>query len=156
MLWFRKSSDFISSGQLLNQDSFYKVFLKDVSEARQEIIIESPFLTLKRLNILLPTLRQLSRKNVRIIINTKPVIEHDQELGIQADECMKRLQDIGVTVLCTGGHHRKIAIIDRSILYEGSLNILSQNDSCEVMRRLHSVKLAKEMLDFLNLAKFVN
>ena len=156
MFWFRKSNDFISSSQLLNQDSFYKIFLQDVTAARKEVVIESPFLTNKRLDTLLPTLRRLSKKNVRIIVNTKPLIEHDMELRIQADECMKRLRGIGVAVLCTGGHHRKIAIIDRTILYEGSLNILSQNDSCEVMRRMYSVRHANEMLNFLNLAKFVN
>jgi hypothetical protein len=38
------------------------------------------------------------------------------------------LQKLGVQVLYTSGHHRKLAIIDREILYEGSLNIPSQND----------------------------
>ncbi len=65
------------------------------------------------------------------------------------------LQELGVEVLITGGHHRKLAIIDQQILYEGSLNILSQNDSCEVMRRIYSEQLADQMLVFVGLEKFI-
>lgn len=34
------------------------------------------------------------------------------------------LQQLGIEVLITGGHHRKLAIIDRQILYKGSLNMI--------------------------------
>ena len=51
--------------------------------------------------------------------------------------------------MCTYGHHRKLAIIDRSILYEGSLNILSQNDSLEIMQRIEPEELARQMIDFM-------
>ena len=56
-------------------------------------------------------------------------------MAIQAELAIHTLQELDVTVLMTVGHHRKIAIVD-DILYEGSLNILSQNDSCELMRRI--------------------
>jgi len=64
------------------------------------------------------------------------------------------LQDLGVLVLFTGGHHRKLAIIDRQITWEGSLNILSQTDSCEVMRRIESAELTKQMISFIGLEKW--
>jgi hypothetical protein len=54
-------------------------------------------------------------------------------------------------VLYTAGHHRKLAILDRSILWEGSLNILSQNSSSEIMRRIQSAELAWQMAHFTKL-----
>jgi hypothetical protein len=57
------------------------------------------------------------------------------------------MQSIGVDVYMTVGHHRKLAVIDKSILWEGSLNILSQYDSCEVMRRIRSKEWAKEVIE---------
>ncbi|HPF30831.1 MAG TPA: hypothetical protein PLO25_00775 [Candidatus Saccharibacteria bacterium] len=57
-------------------------------------------------------------------------------------------------MLFTSGHHRKLVIID-GILWEGSLNILSQNDSCELMRRMQPEELVKEMLRFTGLKKWV-
>jgi hypothetical protein len=64
------------------------------------------------------------------------------------------MQDMGIEVLMTVGHHRKLAIIDENILWEGSLNILSQNDSCEIMRQIYSVESVKEMLRFTGIRKW--
>lgn len=50
-----------------------------------------------------------------------------------------------MTVLYTVKHHRKLAIIDGEILYEESVNILPQIDSCEIMRRTVSQQLANEL-----------
>jgi hypothetical protein len=61
---------------------------------------------------------------------------------------------MGILVLFTERHHRKLAIIDRELLYEGSLNILSHGASCEVMRRIESEQLANEMLAFTKIGKY--
>ena len=44
--------------------------------------------------------------------------------------------------------HRKLAVIDRAILWEGSLNILSQSNSKEIMRRTKSAFLANQVINF--------
>lgn len=143
----------LTSSTLYNQDGFYDAFVRDLRRARTRVIIESPFLTQRRINTLLPTLQKLRSKNVRIIVNTKPFDEHDTVLYEQAVEVVGILQAIGVEVLMTVGHHRKLAILD-DILWEGSLNILSQNDSCEFMRRMKSLTLADQMLRFIGLDKW--
>ncbi len=145
----------LASSSLLSQNDFYGVFVKDLSKAKREVIIESPFISLRRLNYLIPIFRQLIRRGVRVIVNTKPLEEQDASYGRQAEECIALLVELGVEVLATGGHHRKLAIIDRQILYEGSLNILSQNDSCEIMRRIYSEQLAIQMINFVGISKFI-
>ncbi|MDN5274734.1 MAG: hypothetical protein JWP06_635 [Candidatus Saccharibacteria bacterium] len=144
----------LSLSSLLDQNSFYNAFTNDLAKARHEVIIESPFISYKRLNYLLPILHQLIQRKVRIIINTKPPEEQDFDYRLQIEECISVLLEMGVEMLITGGHHRKLAIIDQQMLYEGSLNILSQNDSCEIMRRIHSEKLAMEMIDFIGIRRF--
>jgi phosphatidylserine/phosphatidylglycerophosphate/cardiolipin synthase-like enzyme len=158
MLGLRKlqRSDELGASRLLNQDSFYQVLVSDLVQARQEVIIESPFLSSRRLDHLLPILHKLAKRNVRVIINTKLPTEQDTDYRQQAELCILRLQEAGADVLFTGGHHRKLAIIDRKILYEGSLNILSQNDSCEVMRRICSEKLSNQMIKFIGINRFIN
>ena len=103
---------------------------------------------------LLPILSKLRRRGVMVIVNTKPLEEHNANLHDQAIYAVGDLQDIGVRVLFTSGHHRKLAIIDDDILYEGSLNILSQNDSCEIMRRINDELSVREMLRFIRLEKW--
>ncbi len=143
------------SSRLYDNKDFYKAFKKDLKSARHSVIIESPFITSRRMDDILPTLRKLRKREVQIIVNTRCPEEHDYEYAAQAVTAVATLQDIAVTVLYTGRHHRKLAIIDGKILWEGSLNILSQNDSCEIMRRIQSKLLAKQMVDFIGIKKYL-
>lgn len=151
----RQATPELITSQLFDQTTFYAMLAKDLLRCRNEIIIESPFITIRRLNALLPQLRQLVRRGARVVVSTKHPDEHEEYLRSEARAAIPLLQDAGVTVLFIGGHHRKLAIIDGEILWEGSLNILSCNDSCEVMRRIESPTLAKEMRDFLNISKLI-
>ena len=142
------------SSQLYDDQSFYEAFVRDIKLARSSIIIESPFMTARRLSLLYPILEPAACCGVRIIINTRDPATHEPIMGEQAVQAISILQTLGVTVLFTSNHHRKLAIIDRKILWEGSLNILSQNDSCEVMRRIVSPELANQMIQFTRLAEW--
>ena len=139
---------------LFNQDTFYKAFVKELKNAQNTVIIESPFITKKRMVQLIPVFKKLRLRDVRIVVNTKPLDEHSPLLYEQALWAIGEMQNIGIEVFMTVGHHRKLAIIDNNILWEGSLNILSQNDSCELMRRVQSEYLAEEMLRFINFKKW--
>lgn len=102
------------------------------------------------MNQLLPTLEKLKARKVRIVVNTRDPHEHDEGYHREdAHRAIAKLQHAGVHVLYTGGHHRKLVIVDRKILYEGSHNVLSQNNSAEVMRRIESTQLAWEMIRFV-------
>ena len=141
----------MNNSALFDNNTFYKAFERDLRRARQSVIIESPFITRRRMEHLLPLLTRLRRKGVRIVVNTRNPEEHNEEYAIQAENAVASMQDIGIKVLYTVKHHRKLAIIDEEVLWEGSLNILSQGDSCEVMRRTISNSLAWQMIHFTKL-----
>jgi len=74
----------------------------------------------------------------------------------QSEDAITWCEQVGIQVLlCTGNHHRKLAMLDRKVLWEGSLNILSQNRSREIMRRIDNPEITLEMLNFLKLEKFL-
>jgi phosphatidylserine/phosphatidylglycerophosphate/cardiolipin synthase-like enzyme len=156
-LFTRRSTDAsdLLISRLYDQTDFYSAFLRDASQATREVIIESPFITHKRMNALYPSFRAMAKRGVEIVVNTKHPSEYDAEFATQASAAIAELQDIDVKVLFTGGHHRKLAIIDRQVLWEGSLNILSQNDSCEIMRRITSTVLAEQMVRFIGIERFL-
>lgn len=145
----------LSISRLYDQNTFYDAFLYDLRHAKLRVIIESSFITERRMLALFPALQRLRKRNVHIVINTKPFEEHEAGYREQAIWAVEVMQDSGIDILFTNGHHRKLAIIDDDILYEGSLNILSQNDSCELMRRIRSKELVKETLRFTGLQKWV-
>jgi phosphatidylserine/phosphatidylglycerophosphate/cardiolipin synthase-like enzyme len=144
-------ADLLTS-RLYTEKTFYPAFLRDLNHATSEVILESPYITTRRVDALLPTLRKLRKRGVRITINTRNPGDHDEFLRIQAWTALKSLRPLGIQVrFFSNYHHRKIAVLDSRILWEGSLNILSQSHSREIMRRIESEELAKEMIQFLRL-----
>lgn len=142
------------SSRLYDQTSFYKAFETDLRGAKSRVVIESPFITSKRLYGLLSAIQRLRKCGVPVVVNTKPLDEHDETMLPHAELAVDTLQSIGVNVLMTVGHHRKLAIID-DVVWEGSLNILSQNDSCEFMRRINSKVDAEELIGFIGMRKWL-
>lgn len=153
--WFSRSRPFVcDSTSLFDQNTFYAALENDLRRCQRELIIESPFITASRINVLLPIFEKMCRRNVKIIINTRDPIEHDGDYVRQAQEAVMILQGMGITVLYTAKHHRKLAIIDRHVTYEGSLNILSFSDSCEIMRKIVSADVALQMRKFIGVDRY--
>ncbi len=146
----------IADSSIYSEDTFYKTFTKDLGKCRSEVIIESPFMTCRRVSCLLPTLKQLKKNRVKIIVNTRNPEEHDKFMCIEARRSLVLLLESGIQVIFSESLHRKTAILDRNVLWEGSLNIMSQNDSLEVMRRTESTKLAWQMVQFTKLDVRIN
>ena len=152
---FKRQSSGLLASRLYNERTFYRVFARDLAHCRNEALVESPFLTTRRVEALLPTIRKLIGRGVRVVVNTRHPEEHEGYLREEAESCIALLLSCGVEILFTGGHHRKLAIFDRKILYEGSLNILSQNDSAEIMRRVESEEWAVQTISFIGVTSLL-
>jgi len=98
---------------------------------------------------------KLRQRGVYIVVNTRNPEEHDYEYEEQATIAIRAMQEIDIKVFYTVKHHRKLTVIDKEILWEGSLNILSQHDSCEMMRRIESRALVEQLLKFIGMNKYL-
>jgi phosphatidylserine/phosphatidylglycerophosphate/cardiolipin synthase-like enzyme len=147
-------SDLLTSS-LYDEQTFYRAFIHDLKSAKNEVIIESPYMTTSRLLVLEPVLKKLIKKGVKVRVNTRFPGHHDEFLKIQAWIVSKRLKEMGFKVrFFNDYHHRKITVLDDRILWEGSLNIMSQSNSREIMRRIESEELTSQMIRFLGLKRF--
>jgi len=129
--------------------TFYKAFLRDLDRCREEVIIESPFITASRMKTFDRIFTNLINRGVKIYIITRDPSEHDNGYEIQSEMAIQWCEEIGIQILlCNGNHHRKI-------LWEGSLNILSQLNTREIMRRIDSVEASTQMFNFLQFKKCI-
>ena len=145
---FQKRNEFYSD--LFDEKTFYRQFFKDLNSAKNKIIIESPFITTTRNQKFYDSYSKLISKVVSIKIITRDPMEHDEIMRYQATEEILTCKEMGVDiVLIPEYQHRKLAIIDDCVLWEGSLNILSQNISREFMRRILSESDVKKIKKFL-------
>ncbi len=152
----KKTFNNLQESRLFDETSFYKQFISDLHNCKEEVIIESPYITSSRIGILLPTFKELLYKRITIHIITRDPVEHDENTRYQATNTILSCSEMGINiVLLKGNYHRKLAIIDRNILWEGSLNILSFSNSREIMRRIEDGKLANQMITFLKLKRLI-
>ena len=141
---------------LYDETTFYQRFTQDLLNCKREVFIECPFITSERTNQFVPIFHKLLDRGVKIYVMTRDPKEHNDEYKLQSEAEITNFEIMGVQVLlCKGNHHRKLAILDREILYEGSLNILSQKHSREIMRRIPDKRTTMEMFNFLKLYKFL-
>jgi phosphatidylserine/phosphatidylglycerophosphate/cardiolipin synthase-like enzyme len=142
--------------QLFDEKTFYQTFWRDLENCQEEVVIESPYITYQRMKTFDRIFEKLIKKGVKIYFITRDPKEHDMGMEIQSEEVIFYCEKIGIQVLlCLGNHHRKLAILDRKVLWEGSLNILSQTYSREIMRRIEDEKITLEMFNFLKLSRFL-
>jgi hypothetical protein len=140
------------SSRLYDEKSFYTAFSKDISKAERSIVIESPYLTERRALQFSKILKRKAGDGVKITIYTRNPDHHDKVLEIQAWRALKILKASGASIfLADDMRHRKLAIIDSEVLWEGSLNIFSQSSSRELMRRTNSTVQCAEVLSYTKL-----
>lgn len=150
MIFFSRQKQLCST--LHTEKDFYSAFLKDLESCKNEVIIESPFITSNRMEYFQPVFQRLLNKGIKIHIITRDPAEHDEVYKHQSTNEILKCSDYGVNiVLVKEYHHRKLAMIDRKILWEGSLNILSHSKSLEIMRRIDSEVETMKMFEFLKL-----
>ncbi len=144
------------ASNLYDERTFYNAFIKDLSRCSKEIIIESPYITAKRMAMLMPVIERAVNKGVTVYVLTRDPQEHTNMMTYESEAIIEQFEAIGVHVfLCTGNDHRKLAIVDRNILWEGSLNILSQTESRELMWRFEGTDIASSLIAFLHYDRYI-
>jgi hypothetical protein len=139
---------------LFDEKTFYRAFVDDLLKAKKEVVIYSPFISKFRSEFFRRTLAELRRKNICFFIFTRPLEEHDYLMRSEIKCALKDYEELGACIIYPPGLiHQKIAIIDREVLWEGSLNILSQRESHEMMRRTADEDWAMQVMKHLEINK---
>jgi hypothetical protein len=134
-------------------EEFYSTFESDLTNAKEDIAIVSPFVTARRVTKLEDTLAAAVNRGVNVRILTKPAEkQYDNEPSKKsAMEAIQILKGIGARIEFNPRTHEKICVIDNSLVWHGSLNILSQYDSSESMMRFVGENAARQLLNDVGL-----
>lgn len=127
--------------------SFYPVFCQDLKNAEKEILIVSPFMTKSRLQKLVKVLSEPILRGVSV----KAVVRPAEDLPVKDRKTVpdnaEYLLDYGIQVVFRPGFHQKFTVIDGTISWYGSVNILSFGKAEESVMRLESREIAGELID---------
>jgi superfamily II DNA or RNA helicase len=131
---------------LYDRDSFLPVFQWDIESARDEIVLYSPFMSVRRGRMMLETWRPVIRNGISVAITTRPVADYEEKLRPGLAELLEEMRRLGMRVRLEPAFHQKFAVIDRRTVWYGSVNLLSFGGAEESMMRLDSPQIAHELL----------
>lgn len=136
-----------ASFTIFDETNFYQALLEDMSRAKSKIVIFSPFVSKKRVELLLADFQKICQKGVPIYIITRKKNSRD---------AVDDLKKIGVNVIFASNNfglgesfdkfHFKIAAVDNFVVYYGSLNILAQFESSESMMAFRSKRTVSQLI----------
>lgn len=134
-----------------SDQEFLDAFRADLANCAEQVIILSPFLSQNRAIHYYPAMLSLAARHVVVEVYAKPENEQPESLREHFGWVADGLRRAGVRFYTRPGMHEKVGVIDNRILWHGSLNILSHNDTRESMLRFESSDLVQEVLTDLQL-----
>jgi superfamily II DNA or RNA helicase len=138
-----------SANFIFNNNSFLPVYNNDIVNAQREIFIISPFVTRRRIEHMLQYLKSAMDNDVKVIIMTRPYEDFNERGGLFLRNNLDILKNEGVNLLFKSNIHQKFAVIDRQIVWYGSINLLSFGSAEESIMRLKSSNIAYELLKII-------
>lgn len=131
---------------IYDQVTFQSKFLQDVAQAKQSVLIFSPFATPRRVQWLAAVLEQYAQKRISVTVVMRSLESLPERSRKSAQIAVERLKSQGCSLVFRSDIHQKYAIIDDRIVWYGSINLLSFGSSQESMMRLVSGSIAHELM----------
>jgi len=138
-----------SSDIIFDKNSFFPVYSNDIISASREVMIVSPFITNKRTKQMLQYFSCALNNQVKVTIVTRPPEDFKNKLVLE--QIFDALNNIGIKIALKSKIHQKFAIIDRKIVWYGSINLLSFGSAKESIMRLVSGNIAHELMKSIDL-----
>ena len=135
---------------VMTQEAFFGKLTQDLAEAKERVVIYSPFMSENRLGQLAPHLKAAIERGVRVYVVTKTATQEERKSQLATyRQIESALGDWGVVIAHKRNMHEKVVLIDGAIIWTGSLNALSFSDTQEIMERRESSKIAADYIETL-------
>lgn len=128
-------------------DNYAEVYKRDLLEASSNIIISSPVISGPKVDELTELLKEKQQSGIRIsIVTWKPDMYGfgDSEYWMELQERMRRN---GFEMNLVEDYCQHYCIIDKEIVWYGSMNFLGKEDSEDNLMRVSSKEIASELLE---------
>ena len=132
-------SSSIAENQIFNGSTFYRPYTSDLTKAKRSIVISSPKLYRTEQNPLVTLLKELTQQGIEILITT--VAENEQTAFIQSKGLSVKVK-LKLTLYTT--------IIDKEVVWYGSINTLGYASKDDNMIKVTDIYLANELIEIIH------
>ena len=135
------------SNSIFDSLGYWTVFEKDVLSAEKSIVISSPFLSSKRVEWLADQSEILQKRGITVTVFSLSPEEYPEDGREHHTDLLERLALAGICVKTQNHCHERYAVIDQSLVWYGSLNLLSKGREDDSLMRIVSPEIAAELLE---------
>ena len=132
-------SSSIAENQIFNGSTFFRPYTSDLAKAKRSIVISSPKLYRTEQNPLVTLLKELAQQGIEILITT--VAENEQTAFIQSK---------GLSVKVKPKLSLYTTIIDKEVVWYGSINTLGYASKDDNMIKVTDIYLANELIEMIH------
>lgn len=132
-------SSSVVENQIFNGSTFYCPYTSDLTKAKRSIVISSPKLYRTEQNPLVTLLKELTQQGIEILITT--VAENEQTAFIQSKGLSVKVK-LKLTLYTT--------IIDKEVVWYGSINTLGYASKDDNMIKVTDIYLANELIEIIH------
>ena len=129
----------VVENQIFNGSTFYRPYTSDLTKAKRSIVISSPKLYRTEQNPLVTLLKELTQQGIEILITT--VAENEQTAFIQSK---------GLSVKVKPKLSLYTTIIDKEVVWYGSINTLGYASKDDNMIKVTDIYLANELIKMIH------
>lgn len=135
-----------AEGHFYDETDFQERFRKDILEAGKEILIVSPGIGRNGTEAFLKAAMPPMERGVPVVVHAMDPAGFSEEAGAFAQEAGKRLEEAGASVRYHEKLHEHFAVIDRRVVWYGTINLLSTPHKEQSMMRVESEEIGAELL----------
>ncbi len=136
-----------NAGAIYDIDTYAEVYRKDLLTANKEIIVASPVISGPKIEELMQSLKSQQEKGVQIRIVTWKPDRYGFGDSAYWMELQERMQNNGVEMNLVEDDCQHYCIIDREVVWYGSMNFLGKEDCEDNLMRVCSKEIAAELLE---------
>ena len=129
----------VVENQIFNGSTFYRPYTSDLIKAKRSIVISSPKLYKTEQNPLVTLLKELAQQGIEILITT--AAENEQTAFIQSK---------GLSVKVKPKLSSYTTIIDKEVVWYGSINTLGYASKDDNMIKVTDIYLANELIEMVH------
>lgn len=141
------------TNSIFDSQSYFDAFEKDVISAAGSVVISSPSFSYKKVNWLCAESDDLLQRGVSIVVLTVTPEDYPEDGRDQHSIHIQRMESSGIKVIKQNKYRERFAVIDRSLVWYGSMNLLSNEKDDDSLMRINNPAVAEELLEFAALLK---
>ncbi|MGM9786723.1 MAG: TOTE conflict system archaeo-eukaryotic primase domain-containing protein [Candidatus Cryptobacteroides sp.] len=136
------------ANSIFDSQNYFDVFEKDVVSASKSIVISSPSFSFKKVNWLCAESEHLQLRGVSVVVLTLDPEDYPEDGRDQHKSHIEHLISAGVNVITRHKYRERFAIMDKSLVWYGSMTLLSNEKEDDSLMRISNPAIAEELLEF--------